>query len=150
MEKKRGGRKKNSLSGVHSVRNYIFAGKVNFEGSSNDGRTEGLTGKKGRGKRGRKRGMKGGRTGGRMEQEGRIIKGEERNMVPRKGALGVEEEVGGGREAARREGWREEAKGREAVIKSDCIASRMSQESRISGDVKPCLTPQLDNCGCGS
>lgn len=40
--------------------------------------------------------------------------------------------------------------GREAVIKSDCIASRMSQESRISGDVKPCLTPQLDNCGCGS
>lgn len=39
---------------------------------------------------------------------------------------------------------------REAVIKSDCIASRMSQESRISGDVKPCLTPQLDNCGCGS
>lgn len=98
--------------------------------------------------------MKGGRTGRRMEQEGRIIKGEERNMVPRKGALGVEEEVGrkgaGGRGAARREGWREEAKGREAVIKSDCIASRMSQESRISGDVKPCLTPQLDNCGCGS
>lgn len=49
---------------------------------------------------------------------------------------------------AAREGWREGA--REAVIKSDCIASRMSQESRISGDVKPCLTPQLDNCGCGS
>lgn len=51
-KKKGGGRKKKSLSGVHSVRNYIFAGKVNFEGSSNDGRTEGLTGKKGRGKRG--------------------------------------------------------------------------------------------------
>lgn len=45
---------------------------------------------------------------------------------------------------------RESDAGREAVIKSDCIASRMSQESRISGDVKPCLTPQLDNCGCGS
>lgn len=41
--------------------------------------------------------------------------------------------------------------GREgAVIKSDCIAWRKSLESRISGDVKPCLTLQLDNCGCGS
>lgn len=29
-------RKKKSLSGVHFVRNYIFAGKVNFEGSLND------------------------------------------------------------------------------------------------------------------
>lgn len=57
-------------------------------------------------------------------------------------ALGVK------RKSGEREGWREGA--REAVIKSDCIASRMSQESRISGDVKPCLTPQLDNCGCGS
>lgn len=28
--------KKKSLSGVHFVRNYIFAGKVNFEGSLND------------------------------------------------------------------------------------------------------------------
>lgn len=52
------------------------------------------------------------------------------------------------KEKRREKGWREGA--REAVIKSDCIASRMSQESRISGDVKPCLTPQLDNCGCGS
>lgn len=44
----------------------------------------------------------------------------------------------------------EERGGEAAVIKSDCISSRMSPESRISGDVKPCLTPQLDNCGCGS
>lgn len=60
-----------------------------------------------------------------------------------RGALGVMEEKG-----RERNGGREQ--GREAVIKSDCIPSRMSQESRISGDVKPCLTPQLDNCGCGS
>lgn len=53
-------------------------------------------------------------------------------------------------EAGSKKKGRKKKKGGEAVIKSDCIASRMSQESRISGDVKPCLTPQLDNCGCGS
>lgn len=78
---------------------------------------------------------------GETERERKIGGGGGRCAARR--ALGVKKEKG-----RERDGGREQ--GREAVIKSDCIASRMSQESRISGDVKPCLTPQLDNCGCGS
>lgn len=65
------------------------------------------------------------------------------------GVAGVRKHRASGRRRGER-GIEGRERGREAVIKSDCIASRMSQESRISGDVKPCLTPQLDNCGCGS
>lgn len=102
------------------MRNYIFAGKVNFEGSSNDGRTEGLTGKKGRGKGEEEKGRKRGRTGRRIEQERRIIKEEERNMVPCKGALGVEEEevgrwVGGERRRGERDGGRKQKEGRQLL-----------------------------------
>lgn len=74
-------------SAVHFVQNYIFAGKVNFEGSLNGWECS-------------------------------------------SGGSSLLEET--------------------AVIKSDCVSSWISPESRISGDVKPCLTPQLDNCGCGS
>lgn len=87
-----------------------------------------------------------GRKGKREKQrhkEREIVRGGGLECCSARRALGVKEEKG-----REREGRREQ--GREAVIKSDCIASRMSQESRISGDVKPCLTPQLDNCGCGS
>lgn len=73
------------------------------------------------------------------QKEREIERGGGLERCAARGALGVKEEKG-----------RERDGGREAVIKSDCIPSRMSQESRISGDVKPCLTPQLDNCGCGS
>lgn len=115
------------LGGVHLARNYIFAGKVNFEGSRNDGGAEGK-------ERRRKEGRTDSRTNGRKEKRDRAGREGEENKEEEE-----EEEVRNG-----------ERKGGEAVIKSDCIASRMSQESRISGDVKPCLTPQLDNCGCGS
>lgn len=77
------------------------------------------------------------------QKEREIERGGGQERCTAREALGVKEEKG-----RERDGGREQ--GREAVIKSDCIASRMSQESRISGDVKPCLTPQLDNCGCGS
>lgn len=126
------------LSGVHFVRNYIFAGKVNFEGSWNDYRNLGGV-RWGGGCRGRKEG--GGKERIRERETvkwaggwGGGVHEEHWASGKRRGEIGIE-----GRE-----------RGREAVIKSDCIASRMSQESRISGDVKPCLTPQLDNCGCGS
>lgn len=71
-----------------------------------------------------------------------------RRREDRNAALHEEHWASRRRRGRERNGGREER--REAVIKSDCIASRMSQESGISGDVKPCLTPQLDNCGCGS
>lgn len=69
---------KKSLSGVHFVRNYIFAGKVNFEGSLNDWKLGGCRAREGRGaERKRNRGWVGGVAGA------------------TRGALGVEEEKGG-------------------------------------------------------
>lgn len=125
------------LSGVHFVRNYIFVGKVNFEGSWNDYRNLGCGG--------RGAGCRGSEDGG-----GARIRQREKAKWAAGGVAGVRKKH---RASGRRRGERGiegRERGREAVIKSDCIASRMSQESRISGDVKPCLTPQLDNCGCGS
>lgn len=93
------------------------------------------------------------RTGGKVGSrgnEGRIRRERERKGERKrnKGGGGHEEHWASSKRGRERE---DGGRGRrEAVIKSDCIASRMSQESRISGDVKPCLTPQLDNCGCGS
>lgn len=71
-------KKKKRSVGVHFVRNYIFAGKVNFEGSLNDCR-----GIEGEWKREREGGEKKNRKGG-----GDGI------VMPRRGALGVMEKKG--------------------------------------------------------
>lgn len=82
-------KKKKTLSGVHFVRNYIFAGKVNFEGSLNDWELGGEGG-------GRKEREGTGKSEGDAQREREIdrVGGAEALCCTARGALGVRQEKG--------------------------------------------------------